>query len=52
MPDAVLMAKYSNRDTVSGLERPAKPAPEGLDVGGMTIGCLLSTLAVGKSDDQ
>jgi hypothetical protein len=52
MLDAVLMAKYSNRDMVSRLERPAKPALGGIDVGGVTIGCLLSTLAVGKNDDQ
>jgi hypothetical protein len=52
MLDAVLMAKHSNRDAVSRLERPAKPAPGRLDVGGVTIGCLLSTLAVGMNDDQ
>jgi hypothetical protein len=52
MLDAVLMAKYCNRDTVSRLERPAKPAPGELDVGGVTIGRLLSTLADGKHVDQ
>ena len=52
MLDAVFMAKHSSRDTVSRLERPAKPAPGELDVGGVTIGRLLSVLADGKHDDQ
>jgi hypothetical protein len=52
MLDAVLMVKDSNRDMVSRSERPAMPAPGELDVGSVTIGCLLSTLAVGKNDDQ
>src|ERR1700716_3328397 len=52
MLGAVLMAKHSNRDMVSRTERPAAPAPGRLDVGSVTIGYLLSTLADRKNDDQ
>jgi hypothetical protein len=52
MLDAVLMAKHSNRDLVSRTEGPATAAPGGFDVGGVTIGRLLSALADGKHDDQ
>jgi hypothetical protein len=52
MLDAVLMAKHSNRDMVSRTEIAATLAPGGLDVGSVTIGCLLSTLADRTNDDQ
>jgi hypothetical protein len=52
MLDALFMAKNSNRDMFSRTERPAKPAPGGVDVGGVTIGYLLSALADAKNDDQ
>ena len=52
MLDAVLMAKLSNRNMVSRPERPATPALGVLDVGSVTIGSPLSTLADRKNDDQ
>ena len=52
MLDAVFIAKHSSRDMVSPSERPATLASGGLDVGGVTIGRLLSALADGKHDDQ
>jgi hypothetical protein len=52
MLGAVLMAKYSDRDMVSRSERPATPALGGLGVASVTMGCLLSTLADSKNDDQ
>jgi hypothetical protein len=52
MLDAVLMTKHFNRDMVSRSERPATPALGGLDVASVAMGCLLSTFADRKNDDQ